>query len=125
MSKSKRPSAPEQMRQYLAVSKRAGSDFDAAWDYALVKTKFWAYSTEERHADRAALEETKWAWRAAFHDQDIPGGAGLRVLAERLDVGDDTTVAPARVPPLKISKARAAAGDVQFNPSDRWGRDAA
>jgi hypothetical protein len=93
-----------QVRHYLIVARRQGFSFEEAWLQALRMTKF-EHDTMHRKDTRAALDETRDAWEAAYHGEDVPGGRALIALADMLAAEDDHAPPPVRVP-LNVGLAR-------------------
>ena len=92
------PDPPVQLRERLAVARRQGIPFDEAWEallngYRGNRIKF-PHSTVERREWRAVLEEDRPVWEAAFHGEEVPGGAALARLFDALadDPGTRPTV---------------------------------
>lgn len=57
-----------QMREHLTEARRAGAEFEEAWE-AAQRRVVWAHDTFARRSEKAALLATETEWRAAFYGE--------------------------------------------------------
>jgi hypothetical protein len=110
-----RPDPPIQLRQFLTVARRQGFPFEQAWEWALERVR-WPHATKHRHAYKDAIAETRWAYEAAYHGRDVPGGKGLVALEELLSFErDELRGQVVRAPAVVVSGKPAAKSGIRFN----------
>lgn len=62
---SNKPTPAAQLRERLAMAKRAGLDFDHAWERAWRRIK-WPHDTAHRREWKRALAATRGGWERAY-----------------------------------------------------------
>ena len=77
------PDVPVQVRRFLSVAKRQQLPFDESWEWALRRVVA-PHSPKHREQYREVMIETRDAWRAAYHDEEVPGGRACLALAQTL-----------------------------------------
>lgn len=73
-----------------------------AWAWQRVKNP---HATHERRGYKEAIADTRWAWEAAYRNEDVPHAGSLARLLEVLDIlrDEDHDPAPVREPPMVIT----------------------
>lgn len=65
------PSAKEtpaaQMLMFLSRSKRNGTEFERAWEFAYKRVR-WPHDTQHRHGWKEAITWSKQAWENAYEE---------------------------------------------------------
>jgi len=95
---------PEQMRVALVRHRRAGMGFTIAWVKAWRAIR-WPHSTQERHAHKEVLAETRPHWQAAYErtDRPQPCFGVLRAVVE--DAAHTTEPRPGAGPAIALTTA--------------------
>lgn len=74
------------LRRELEEARRAGVDFDSAWDAAL-RSIPWPGDGETRRWWREALAETREEWARAYRGEPSPVGDVVLALVDGLEPG--------------------------------------
>lgn len=75
----KLPSPAEQLRDRLAMAKRAHLPFDVAWERAWRRVK-WPHDTEHRRQYKCALGATRGVWESSYNGEWSPAAESVQML---------------------------------------------
>lgn len=75
----KLPSPAEQLRDRLAMAKRAHLPFDVAWERAWKRVK-WPHDTEHRRSWKCALAATRSSYEDAYEGMVSPTAEAVGLL---------------------------------------------